>query len=88
MGGTRGTLGGSVGTTGLRLAVFIESGLRAPTPRIAKAADVPVLPAYFHYPERIIGFGPLFDLGEDLDSDMARIRAWYRPWQGKYHGTP
>lgn len=56
--------------------------------RIAKAADVPVLPAYFHYPERIIGFGPLFDLGEDLDSDMARIRAWYRPWQGKYHGTP
>lgn len=56
--------------------------------RIAKAADVPVLPAYFHYPERIIGFGPLFTLGEDLDADMARIRAWYRPWQGKYHGTP
>lgn len=56
--------------------------------RIAKAADVPVLPAYFHYPERIIGFGPLFTLGEDLEADMARIRAWYRPWQGKHHGTP
>lgn len=56
--------------------------------RIAKAADVPVLPAYFHYPERVIGFGPLFTLGDDLEADMARIRAWYRPWQGKYHGTP
>lgn len=55
--------------------------------RIAKAADVPVLPAYFHYPDRIIGFGPLFTLGDDLDADMDRIREWYRPWQGKYHGT-
>lgn len=55
--------------------------------RIAKAAGVPVLPAYFHYPDRIIGFGPLFTPSDDLEADMARLRAWYRPWQGKHHGT-
>ena len=55
--------------------------------KIARAADVPVLPAYFHYPDKIIGIGPLFDLSDDMAADLARIRAWYRPWQGKYHGT-
>ena len=56
--------------------------------KIAKAADVPVLPAYFHYPDRIIGVGPTFALTDDMHADLARIRAWYRPWQGKHHGTP
>lgn len=55
--------------------------------KIAKAAGVPVLPAYFHYPERIIGVGPLFHLTDDMAADMARIRSWYRPWQGKHHGV-
>lgn len=56
--------------------------------KIAHRADVPVLPAYFHYPDRIIGIGPVFTLGADMEADVARIRAWYRPWQGKLHGTP
>lgn len=55
--------------------------------KIAKAADVPVLPAYFHYPERIIGVGPVFDLSDDMAADIARIRAWYAPWQGKHHSV-
>lgn len=55
--------------------------------KIAKAADVPVLPAYFHYPDRIIGIGAPFRLGDDMAADMARIRAWYAPWQGKWHGA-
>lgn len=55
--------------------------------KIARAADVPVLPAYFHYPERVIGIGPLFHLTGDMAADMARIRDWYRPWQGRHHGT-
>lgn len=53
--------------------------------KIAKAADVPVLPAYFHYPERIIGIGDVFHLSDDMTADIARIRAWYAPWQGKHH---
>lgn len=55
--------------------------------KIAKAADVPVLPVYFHYPDKVIGIGEPFQLGDDMAADMARIRAWYRPWQGKNHGT-
>lgn len=55
--------------------------------KIAHAAEVPVLPVYFHYPDKVIGIGPVFELSDDMAADIARIRAWYRPWQGKYHGT-
>ena len=54
--------------------------------KIAKAAGVPVLPAYFHYGRKVIGIGPVFELGEDMGADMARIRDWYRGVsQGKRH---
>jgi 1-acyl-sn-glycerol-3-phosphate acyltransferase len=55
--------------------------------KIARAADVPVLPAYFHYPDKVIGIGPPVHLTGDMAADMARLRAWYRPWQGRHHGT-
>jgi 1-acyl-sn-glycerol-3-phosphate acyltransferase len=55
--------------------------------KIAKAAGVPILPVYFHYPEKTIGIGPLFQPGADLEADLARLRDWYRPWQGRHHGT-
>jgi 1-acyl-sn-glycerol-3-phosphate acyltransferase len=54
---------------------------------IARAARVPIIPIYFHYPEKIIGFGPLFHLTADVNADMARIREFYAPWQGKNRGT-
>lgn len=55
--------------------------------RIARAADVPVLPLYFHYPDKVIGLGPLWTMTGDFEADMARIRAWYAPWQGRNRGT-
>jgi 1-acyl-sn-glycerol-3-phosphate acyltransferase len=55
--------------------------------RIAHESGVPILPVYFHYPERTIGFGPLIHPGDDLDADMARIREFYRPWIGRNRGT-
>ena len=55
--------------------------------KIARAADVPVLPVYFHYPDKVIGIGPLFHVGDDTEADMRRIRDWYRPWQGRHRGT-
>ena len=55
--------------------------------KIAHAARVPVLPVYFHYPDKVIGIGPAFTTSDDIDADLARLRDWYRPWQGKYHGT-
>ena len=54
---------------------------------IARAADVPVQLLYFHYPEKTIGIGPLIELSDDLDADMARIREYYVPFQGKNRGT-
>lgn len=53
--------------------------------RIARRAGVPILPIYFHYPDRVIGVGELFHPGEDLETDLARLREWYRPWKGKHH---
>ena len=57
------------------------------SPKIARRADVPVLCAWFHYPDRTIGLGPLVELSDDADADMARIRAIYRPYIGKNRGT-
>ena len=54
---------------------------------IARAANVPVQVLYFHYPEKTIGLGPLIELSDDLDADMARIREYYVPFQGKNRGT-
>ena len=55
--------------------------------KIAHAAQVPVLPVYFHYPDRVIGIGPPFATSHDMEADLVRLREWYRPWQGKHHGT-
>jgi 1-acyl-sn-glycerol-3-phosphate acyltransferase len=55
--------------------------------RIALAANVPILPVYFHYAEKTIGFGPLFQPSGDVEADMVKIREFYRPWQGKNRGT-
>ena len=54
---------------------------------IAHDAGVPILPVYFHYPEKTVGLGPLIHPGGDVDADMTRIREFYRPWVGKNRGT-
>ena len=54
---------------------------------IARDADVPILPLYFHYPAKTIGLGPVFYPSENISADMRRIRTFYLPWQGKYHDT-
>lgn len=54
--------------------------------RIATAAQVPVLCAYFHYPEKIIGLGPYAPMSGDFTADMRWIRDFYKPWMGKHRG--
>jgi 1-acyl-sn-glycerol-3-phosphate acyltransferase len=54
---------------------------------IARGAGVPVQCAYFHYPEKVIGLGRVFEMTSDLNADMARVREFYRPWVGKHRGT-
>jgi len=53
---------------------------------IARAADVPIVLAYFHYPERTIGFGPLFHTTDDMEADLGRLREFYSQWRGKNRG--
>jgi 1-acyl-sn-glycerol-3-phosphate acyltransferase len=54
---------------------------------IAHAAQVPILPVYFHYPEKTIGIGPLFEPSDDVEADLKRLRDFYAPWQGKHRAT-
>ena len=54
---------------------------------IAHDAKVPILMLYFHYPEKTFGVGPLIHTTDDMEADMQRIRAFYRPWMGKNRGT-
>lgn len=55
--------------------------------KIARRAEVPVFCAWFHYPDRTIGLGPLVELSDDMAADMARIRELYRPHLGKNRGV-
>ena len=55
--------------------------------RIAKAADVPVFCAWFHYPDKIIGLGPIVALSDDVEADLVRIRQIFAPYQGKNRGA-
>lgn len=54
---------------------------------IAREAQVPILCAWFHYPERRIGIGQVFQVSADLEADMAALREYYRPFVGKRRGT-
>ena len=54
---------------------------------IARNAGVPIVPVYFHYPERTIGVGPLFITSDDMQADLARLRAFYAPWRGRNRGV-
>ncbi|MGH8212229.1 MAG: 1-acyl-sn-glycerol-3-phosphate acyltransferase [Rhodanobacteraceae bacterium] len=55
--------------------------------RIAREAGVPIVPAYFDYPRKVIGIGPLFQPTSDVHSDIAALRAFYRPYKGKHRGV-
>jgi len=51
---------------------------------IAHDAGVPIFPVAFHYPDRTIRLGPLFDAGTDMGATMQRLREWYAPFKGKH----
>ena len=55
--------------------------------KIAHGAGVPVFCAWFHYPDRTIGLGPLVTLSDSLDADLVRVRELFRPYQGKHRGA-
>lgn len=51
--------------------------------RIAHDAEVPIFPVAFHYPDKAIHLGPLFETTGDMQADIARLQAFYQPFRGK-----
>ncbi len=46
--------------------------------RIASGANVPVVPGFIDYKNKIIGTGDFFHPGSDVDKDMLKIKRFYR----------
>lgn len=52
--------------------------------RIARAADVPIQPIFIDYPTKTFTLGPLVRATDDIDGDLARIRAMFAGYHGKH----
>jgi 1-acyl-sn-glycerol-3-phosphate acyltransferase len=50
--------------------------------RIAQEAAVPVAQISFDYPSRTLHLGPVAELSGDVETDITRIRAYYRQFTG------
>jgi 1-acyl-sn-glycerol-3-phosphate acyltransferase len=55
--------------------------------KIATRAQVPVFCVWFHYPDKVIGLGPMVELTDDMEADLVRIRELFRDHQGKNRGV-
>ena len=55
--------------------------------KIATRSKVPVFCVWFHYPDRLIGLGPVVELTDDMDADLVRIRALFQGHMGKNRGA-
>jgi 1-acyl-sn-glycerol-3-phosphate acyltransferase len=62
----------------------LDKGFKTGFLHIAHAAGAPVLLAYFDFPRKVIGFGPLVLPSGDTEKDMKQILDFYRPIRGKY----
>jgi len=50
---------------------------------IARGAGLPIQLAYLDWGQRRAGLGPLVEAGDDVDADIAAIRAFYAPIRGR-----
>ena len=50
---------------------------------IARGAGLPILQSYLDWGTRTCGLGPLVDPSDDVEGDIARIRAFYAPFRGR-----
>ncbi|MEJ8858130.1 lysophospholipid acyltransferase family protein [Variovorax robiniae] len=50
---------------------------------IARGAGLPIQLSYLDWGGRRCGLGPLVDPGEDVEADIASIRAFYAPFKGR-----
>lgn len=62
----------------------LSKGFKSGFLHIAQGANVPIVLAYFDFPNRTVGFGPLFVPSGDVARDMKAILDFYRPIRGRY----
>lgn len=51
---------------------------------IAKQANVPIVLAYMDYGRKVVGVGPVFYPGTDIEEDMSEIKSFYASVQAKF----
>ena len=51
---------------------------------IAKQANVPMICGYLDYKNKHAGIGPIFEVTDDQNSDMEKVKAFYRTITPKY----
>jgi 1-acyl-sn-glycerol-3-phosphate acyltransferase len=54
---------------------------------IAHDAGVPIVTAFFNYPDKTIGIGPVFHTTDDMEADLVRLREFYSPFRGKHRNV-
>ena len=52
--------------------------------KIARAANIPIIKVAFDYATKTVVVAPPEMPGNDTESDIANIKAWYRQFKGKY----
>ena len=50
---------------------------------IARGAGLPIQLSYLDFGHKRCGLGPLLDPGDDVEADIARIKAFYAPFRGR-----
>ena len=48
---------------------------------VAQGAQVPIVPAYFDYPSRVVGFGSPLETTGDIKGDIATLQKFYEPYR-------
>ncbi|MFA6128855.1 MAG: lysophospholipid acyltransferase family protein [Bacteroidales bacterium] len=54
---------------------------------IAKKAGVPIVLGYMDYRRKVVGVGPVFYPGDDIEKDMREIALFYSTIQAKFPGN-
>lgn len=51
---------------------------------IAQKAQVPLVLGYIDFKNKTGGFGPIFELSDNVEKDIEKIKDFYRPIKGKF----
>lgn len=51
--------------------------------RIARGANVPIVPVFLDYERRVVGIGPAFETTENTEDDVKAIRVFYENIRGR-----